>query len=85
MSAGEIKVIADDRLADAAKEHARQAGFIADAQAAFNRAEKEPKLDHEVWLAAFVARTPGTRLPATNAAYADEAVKLYVQRFKGAQ
>lgn len=39
-----------------------------------------PRPDYEVWLLAFLARSPGTRKAATNAAYADEAVSLYRDR-----
>jgi hypothetical protein len=57
-----------------ASAHARIAGLLAAA------APTVPKQDHEVWLEAFLVRSHGTRLAATNAVYADDAVKLYRAR-----
>lgn len=71
----ERKARALEESAIAAKEHARQAGFLADFYADIARTEQRAKTDEEIWWEAFLHRCPESAAP-TSVAVAQSSAKL---------
>lgn len=80
-----VEVRKAQALEDQAKamdQQATQTAYLADAYRDLLLRESGPKPDHEVWLAALLARTTGSNAQSGIVAFADSVLALYKQRFK---